>query len=167
MHKGRKGLLPLGMIAIALVCAGCASPSVKALRIMGQPVEIEAPDDHAFASATLVARFLEGFATADSAALSAVISDDFTWHLHTRQGDYRGRTVSGVGSMIGILQDRRLAWREVRYADVRLIASGNRVLQTYRVTGIDLESGPFNATGIDLYEIRDGKIRLKDSYWKQ
>jgi len=167
MHKGRKGLLPLGIMAIALACISCTSTSVKTLRIMGQPVEIEAPDEHAFASATLVVRFLEGFATADSAALSAVVSNDFTWHLHTRQGDYRGRTVSGVGAMIGILQERRLAWRDVRYADVRLIASGDQVFQTYRVTGNDLESGPFDATGVDLYEIRDGKITLKDSYWKQ
>jgi hypothetical protein len=75
--------------------------------------------------------------------------------------------VSGVGAMIGILQERRLAWRDVRYADVRLIASDDRVFQTYRVTGNDLESGPFDATGIDLYEIRNGKITLKDSYWKQ
>jgi hypothetical protein len=30
-----------------------------------------------------------------------------------------------------------------------------------------LESGPFDATGVDLYEIRNGKITLKDSYWKQ
>ena len=167
MSKVRKGLMPLGIMAIALACASCTSPSVKSLRIMGQPVEIEAPDAHAFASASLVARFLEGFATADSAALTAVVSDDFIWHLHTRRGDYRGRTVNGVGAMIGILQERRSAWRDVRYADVRLIASGDRVFQTYRVTGNDLESGPFDATGIDLYEIRNGKITLKDSYWKQ
>jgi ketosteroid isomerase-like protein len=167
MSKVRKGLLPLGIMAIALACTSCTSPSVKSLRIMGQPVEIEAPDAHAFASASLVARFLEDFATADSAGLTAVVSDDFTWHLHTRRGDYRGRTVSGVGAMIGILQERRSAWRDVRYADVRLIASGDRVFQTYRVTGHDLESGPFDATGVDLYEIRDGKITLKDSYWKQ
>ena len=167
MHKVGKGILPFCIMAIALACASCASHSVKSLRIMGQPVEIEAPDAHAFASASLVAQFLEGFATADSAALTAVVSDDFTWHLHTRRGDYRGRTVSGVGAMIGILQERRLAWRDVRYADVRLIASDDRVFQTYRVTGNDLESGPFDATGIDLYEIRNGKITLKDSYWKQ
>ena len=167
MHKLGKGLLPFGLMVIGLACASCTSPSVKTLRVMGQPVEIEAPDAHAFASASLVARFLEGFATADSAALTAVVSDDFTWHLHTRRGDYRGRTVNGVGAMIGILQERRSAWRDVRYADVRLIASGDRVFQTYRVTGNDLESGPFDATGIDLYEIRNGKITLKDSYWKQ
>ena len=167
MHKVGKGILPLGIMAIALACASCTSPSVKSLRVIGQPVEIESPDAHAFASASLVAKFLEGFATADSAALTALVSDDFTWHLHTRRGDYRGRTVSGVGAMIGILKERRSAWRNVRYADVRLIASGDRVFQTYRITGNDLESGPFDATGVDLYEIRDGRITLKDSFWKQ
>jgi ketosteroid isomerase-like protein len=167
MHKVGKGLLPFGIMAIVLACASCTSPSVKTLRVMGQPVEIETPDAHALTSATLVVRFLEGFAMADSAALSAVVSNDFTWHLHTRQGDHRGRTVTGVGAMSDILKERRLKWRKVRYTDVRLIASGDRVFQTYRVTGTDLESGPFDSTGVDLYEIRNGKITLKDSYWKQ
>jgi len=34
------------------------------------------------------------------------------------------------------------------------------------VTGVDHAGKPFNRYGIDLYELKDGKIALKDSYLK-
>jgi hypothetical protein len=37
---------------------------------------------------------------------------------------------------------------------------------TFRVTGIDHAGAPFDRYGIDLYELKDGKIALKDSYLK-
>jgi hypothetical protein len=37
---------------------------------------------------------------------------------------------------------------------------------TFRVTGIDAAGKAFDRYGIDLYELRDGKISLKDSYLK-
>jgi hypothetical protein len=37
---------------------------------------------------------------------------------------------------------------------------------TFRVAGIDHAGKPFDRYGIDLYELKDGKIALKDSYLK-
>jgi hypothetical protein len=37
---------------------------------------------------------------------------------------------------------------------------------TFRVTGIDAAGNAFDRYGIDLYEMRDGRISLKDSYLK-
>jgi ketosteroid isomerase-like protein len=37
---------------------------------------------------------------------------------------------------------------------------------TFRVTGVDHAGKPFDHYGIDLYEVKDGKIALKDSYLK-
>jgi ketosteroid isomerase-like protein len=58
----------------------------------------------------------------------------------------------------------RLCWRAHREA--RIHRSGTALFGTFRVTGIDHAGKPFDRYGIDLYEVRDGKIALKDSYLK-
>ena len=55
---------------------------------------------------------------------------------------------------------------EARYSEARIHRSGNKLFGTFRVTGIDHAGKPFDRYGIDLYEVRDGKIALKDSYLK-
>ena len=42
----------------------------------------------------------------------------------------------------------------------------DKLFGTFRVTGMDHAGKPFDRYGIDLYELRDGKIALKDSYLK-
>jgi ketosteroid isomerase-like protein len=44
--------------------------------------------------------------------------------------------------------------------------AGDKLFGTFRVTGIDHAGNKFDRYGIDLYEVRDGKIALKDSYLK-
>ena len=44
--------------------------------------------------------------------------------------------------------------------------AGDKLFGTFRVTGIDHAGKPFDRYGIDLYELKDGKIALKDSYLK-
>ena len=43
---------------------------------------------------------------------------------------------------------------------------GHPAGRSIRATGIDHAGKPFDRYGIDLYEVKDGKIALKDSYLK-
>ena len=50
--------------------------------------------------------------------------------------------------------DKSTAHREVRFSEASIHRAGDKLFGTFR------------ATGIDLYEVKDGKIALKDSYMK-
>ena len=54
--------------------------------------------------------------------------------------------------------------REVRFSEASIHRAGDKLFGTFRVTGIDHAGKPFDRYGIDLYEVKDGKIALKDSY---
>ena len=62
--------------------------------------------------------------------------------------------------------DKSTAHREARYSEARIHRSGDKLFGTFRVTGIDAQGKAFDRYGIDLYELKDGKISLKDSYLK-
>ena len=62
--------------------------------------------------------------------------------------------------------DKSKAHREARYSEARIHRAGDKIFGTFRVTGIDAQGKAFDRYGIDLYEIKDGKISLKDSYLK-
>ncbi|ODV41790.1 hypothetical protein AWV79_33100 [Cupriavidus sp. UYMMa02A] len=44
---------------------------------------------------------------------------------------------------------------------------GDVVLLQYRVQGTMDDGQPVDAVGLDLFRMADGKLRLKDAYWKQ
>ena len=62
--------------------------------------------------------------------------------------------------------DTSKAHREARFSEARIHRAGDKLFGTFRVTGVDHAGKPFDRYGIDLYELRDGKIALKDSYLK-
>jgi hypothetical protein len=66
-----------------------------------------------------------------------------------------------------VKEERRRDWSNVNYSNIRLYVADNRVLQTYRVTGNSRRYGAFDANGVDLYLVREGRVVIKDSYWKQ
>lgn len=157
-------------VAIA-TCSGCSANISGTLGIVtsagNQSVAVEATGPFGRKNTDLVMRFLTAFAKKDSVSMSKTVTSDFIWHLHTTDGDYRGRTVIGVESVMRVLEERRIDWRNVKYTDVKFYISNDRIVQTYRVQGLSNRFGEFDANGVDLYTIRDHRIARKDSYWKQ
>ena len=119
--------------------------------------------------AALMKRFAKAFMRADAAELTAVLSGDFVWHLHYgRMADApAGRTLHGVDGFLRELAWRKQHWREVRYEEVVEQLAGERVLQTFIVSGIDDTGRAFRTRAVDLYRIAGGRITEKDTYWKQ
>ena len=77
-----------------------------------------------------------------------------------------GRVLKGKDDLRAYFADKSRAHREARYSEARIHRAGDKLFGTFRVTGIDHAGRAFDRYGIDLYEVKDGKIALKDSYLK-
>jgi ketosteroid isomerase-like protein len=92
--------------------------------------------------------------------MAPCVTDDFEWRLNA------GGSPSGTVLLRTYFSDKSTAHREARYSEARIHRAGTALFGTFRVTGIDHAGKPFDRYGIDLYELKDGKIALKDSYLK-
>jgi ketosteroid isomerase-like protein len=115
---------------------------------------------------TLMQRFGRSFLNADKAGLQSCITGDFEWHLHAGPDAPHGRIVRGVDAMLTVIRWRRGNWLDVRYQDVADTYTDHLVVQTFRILGADHHGSRFNCRGVHLYEVRDGLIARKDSFWK-
>src|SRR5476649_3072679 len=113
----------------------------------------------------LFRRFGKAFNKADAEEIAACVTDDFEWRLNAG-GSPAGRVLKGRAGLLAYFADKSQAHREARYSEARIHRSGDKLFGTFRVTGIDAAGKLFDRYGIDLYEVKDGKISLKDSYLK-
>ena len=116
----------------------------------------------------LFRRFGKAFNKADVEEIAACVTDDFEWRLNAGAagGSPGGAVLKGKEGLRAHFADKSRAHREARYSEARIHRSGTALFGTFRVTGIDAKGQPFDRYGIDLYELKDGKIALKDSYLK-
>lgn len=80
-------------------------------------------------------------------------------------GSPTGRVLKGGGALRAHLAEKSTAHREVRFSD-SIHRAGDKLFGTFRATGIDHAGKPFDRYGIDLAEVKDGRIALKDSAMK-
>ncbi|SKA06606.1 Ketosteroid isomerase-related protein [Enhydrobacter aerosaccus] len=113
----------------------------------------------------LFRRFGKAFNKADVEEIAACVTDDFEWRLASGTQP-SGRVLKGKDDLRRHFADKSQAHREARYSEARIHRAGDKLFGTFRVTGIDAQGQAFDRYGIDLYELRDGKIALKDSYLK-
>ena len=113
----------------------------------------------------LFRRFGKAFNKADVDEIAACVTDDFEWRLSAGNGP-ASRVLKGKEDLRAHFADKSKAPREARFSEARIHRAGDKLFGTFRVTGIDHAGKPFDRYGIDLYEVRDGKIALKDSYAK-
>ena len=116
----------------------------------------------------LFRRFGKAFNKADVEEIAACVTDDFEWRLNAGAagGSPGGAVLKGKEGLRAHFGDKSKAHREARFSEARIHRAGDKLFGTFRVTGIDHAGKPFDRYGIDLYELKDGKIALKDSYLK-
>ena len=113
----------------------------------------------------LFRRFGKAFNKADAEEIAACVTDDFEWRLAAGARP-SGTVLKGKDGLRRYFAENSQAHREARYSEARIHRAGDKLFGTFRVTGIDHAGKPFDRYGIDLYEVKDGKIALKDSYLK-
>ena len=62
-------------------------------------------------------------------------------------------------------RDREIA--EMRFSETSVTIAEDKVYGSFRARGRTRDGREIDVRGLDVYEIRDGKIAVKDSYWKQ
>lgn len=116
----------------------------------------------------LMKRFRVAYAKADREGLLAVTSEDFEWHQHygADDGDRpSGRILGGVDALLEEIAWRGEHWSDVSYEGLQERSAGDLLVQTFTISGKE-DGVSFHADAVDLYPVRDGRITMKDTYWK-
>ena len=118
----------------------------------------------------LIETFRIGFHRIDEDMLRSVLSDDFVWHMHYNAPEPDGPTgmvLHGGEALVVELKRRRAQWQDTWFEGLRERTVGeDGILQTFTATGTDEHGKPFHVNVVDLYDVRDGRITKKDTYWK-
>lgn len=115
----------------------------------------------------LLRRFGKAFNRGDIDGILACVTDDFEWRLAAGPDAPDGKVVRGKEAVRAALEDRDREIAEMRFSETEVTVSGDRIFGTFRATGRTRDGRAIDRRGLDIYRVRDGKIALKDSYWKQ
>ncbi len=123
--------------------------------------------EHDKAVMALLREFGKAFNKGDVDGILACVTDDFEWRLAEGPDRPDGRIVRGKEEVRAALQERDREIAEMRFSETEVTITQDKVFGSFRATGKTRDGREVDRRGLDIYEIRDGKIALKDSYWKQ
>ena len=115
----------------------------------------------------LLRDFGKAFNRGDIDGILACVTDDFEWRLAEGPDAPDGKVVKGKEAVRKALEDRDREIAEMRFSETAVAIVGDTVFGSFRATGKTCDGRAIDRRGVDIYRIRDGKIALKDSYWKQ
>ena len=119
---------------------------------------------------SLMTRFRWACISMSAEGLAEVLAPGFKWNLHYFNAEDprpTGRVLNGVDEMIQELAWRKKNWARTRYGFLAERFAPNLVTQSFRMSAINVEDGkPFKVDAVDLYDVVDGRILTKSTYWK-
>lgn len=115
----------------------------------------------------LLRDFGKAFNRGDIDGILACVTDDFEWRLAKGPDAPDGKVVKGKEAVRQALNDRDREIAEMRFSETEVMVAGDKVIGSFRATGKTRDGRAIDQRGVDIYRIEDGKIALKDSYWKQ
>jgi ketosteroid isomerase-like protein len=115
----------------------------------------------------LLRQFGKVFNRGDIEGILACVTDDFEWRLAEGPDAPDGKVVRGKEAVRAALEERDRAIAEMRFSETAVTIAGDTVFGTFRAVGKTRDGRNIDRRGLDIYRIRDGRIALKDSYWKQ
>lgn len=115
-----------------------------------------------------LARFGRAFFSSDAARLEEVLAPDACWQFAIGSLP-QGRVRHGVEGFLQGKRENEALFADLRYDDVLGRPFGDDgIVLTYRVSGRRRADGSaLDARGVELITVRDGRLVLKDVYWKQ
>ena len=119
--------------------------------------------DHAM---TALKAFGKAFNAGDADAILAQVTDDFEWRLHEGASAPDGEIVRGREAVRAALAERAKRIESLRFSETEVLFGEDHVVGRFRATGAYKDGTPIDVRGIDIYRFKDGKISVKDSYWK-
>jgi len=116
----------------------------------------------------LMATFGKAYFSKQRDQLAEAITADAEWHFAFGADAPHGRVRRGLeGFMQGIAENDAL-FERLRFNDVLCRGLGvDQIVMTYRVDGKYRGGAEFALRGVELITVRDGRVALKDVFWKQ
>jgi ketosteroid isomerase-like protein len=108
---------------------------------------------------------LAAFNAHDLDAVMSFFADDCVLEM-PRGPDPWGRRLQGLDDVREGLASRFAGIPDVHYGEDRHWAAGDRACSEWLLTGTSTQGETIAVRGCDLFELRDGKVVRKDSYWK-
>jgi ketosteroid isomerase-like protein len=113
---------------------------------------------------TIFKAFGRAFFRQDLDAMYAVVTPDFTWSVPDGAVT---RVLQGREQIAAFFVERRGKIENVRFEDVVYHHAPDATFMTFRMTGTEVANGqPFERIGIERYTFRDGKLAVKDVYYR-
>ena len=117
------------------------------------------------ADTQLLEEFMDAFNRHDVEAIMEFFTDDCVFET-PRGPDPWGRRLTGKAEVRTGIEARFAGIPDIHYGKDRHWACGDRAVSEWTITGTDVSGTRVEVQGCDLFELRDGKVARKDSYWK-
>jgi ketosteroid isomerase-like protein len=108
---------------------------------------------------------LAAFNSHDAEAVMGFFTEDCVLEM-PRGPDPWGRRLTGKAEVRTGIQARFAGIPDIHYGNDRHWICGDRGVSEWTITGTDSAGTKVEVQGCDLFELRDGKVSRKDSYWK-
>ena len=122
--------------------------------------------DDATAEAVM-ARFAGAYFNRDAARLAEAITPDAEWHFAFGSDVPDGRVRRGVEGFLQGMAENDALFERLRFDDVVIRPFGDdQIVMTYLANGRHRDGDDFALRGIELITVRDGRLAMKDVFWK-
>jgi ketosteroid isomerase-like protein len=116
----------------------------------------------------LLAAFSKALFKRDVDAIYRTVTPDFIWRLPIGLERTVAREIASREQLAAYFDERERMYEGMRFNDVVYHHAPEATFMTFRVVAVRKDGGaPVDALGMERYLFRDGRIALKDAYWKR
>ena len=109
----------------------------------------------------------DGFNQHDVDEILSHFTDDGIWLMARGPDAPEGRRLTGKAAIGEVLRGRYAEIPDMRWEEMRhWVVDQSKAISEWVVRGTPKGGEPFEYTGCDLWEFRDGYVSKKDTYWK-
>jgi len=108
----------------------------------------------------------DAFNRHDVEGILAYFAEDCEWLMARGPHAPEGRRCRGKAEIGRVLSERYARIPDMRWVEMRHWIFGDKALSEWTVKGTPIEGPALYLLGCDLWELRDGKVVKKDTYWK-
>lgn len=120
------------------------------------------------AATALMQRFGKAYFSRDRAMLAEVITEDAEWHFAFGADAPDGRVRKGIDGFMQGMEENDALFERLKFNDVKCQGLGpDRLVMTYVIDGKYRDGASFTLRGVELVTARDGRVAMKDVFWKQ
>ena len=116
----------------------------------------------------LLSAFSKALFARDVEAVYRTVTPDFVWRLPIGPDAPVAREIKSPEQLAAYFDERERVYDGMRFKDVVYHHAPDATFMTFRVVAKRKDGGAgVDAHGIERYLFRDGRIALKDAYWKR